>query len=128
MDNARRFSSSVAARWSHRLALPFPGLVLVSLLATNPTRAQPYGDAAEGGRLTTMWCIGCHQIGPLESNLASDAVPSFRAVANMPSTTSLSLHAFLRTPHQAMPDLMLTEEQMDDIASYIIGLRAPALK
>ncbi len=75
-----------------------------------------------------MWCSSCHQIGPLASNLANDAVPSFRAVANMPSTTLLSLHAFLRTPHPAMPDLMLTEEQMDDIASYILSLRAPALK
>lgn len=75
-----------------------------------------------------MWCSNCHQVDPLASNLASDAVPSFRAIANMPSTTSLSLHIFLRTPHQAMPDLMLTEEQMDNIASYIIGLRTPALR
>ena len=75
-----------------------------------------------------MWCSSCHQIGPLASILASDAVPSFLVVANMPSTTSLSLHAFLRTPHPAMPDLMLTEEQIGDIGSYILGLRAPRPK
>ena len=128
MDEARRFSSSVAAKRPYRLAVPLLGLVLVCLLAPSQAPAQPYGNAAEGGRLSTMWCSSCHQIGPLASNLASDAVPSFRGIANMPSTTLLSLHAFLRTPHTAMPDLMLTKEQMDDIGSYILGLRAPAPK
>ncbi len=126
MDEARRFSSSVAARRPHRGAVPLLGLVLVSLLAPREAHAQPYGDAAEGGRLATMWCSGCHQIGPLARNLASDAVPSFRVIANMPSTTLLSLRAFLRTSHTAMPDLMLTQEQIDDIGSYILGLRPSA--
>jgi len=103
-------------------------LVLVSLLAPNPVFAQSYGDAVEGGRLATMWCASCHQIGPLPGNLASDAVPSFRAVANMSSTTALSIRVFLRTPHPAMPDLMLTEDQIDDIGSYILGLRDPVPK
>ena len=126
MDEAQRFSFSVAVKRPHRRAVPLLGLVLVCLLAPSQAPAQPYGDAAEGSRLSTMWCSSCHQIGPLTSNLASDAVPSFRVIANMPSTSLLSLHAFLRTSHTAMPDLMLTEEQIDDIGSYIMGLRPPA--
>ena len=128
MDKTRRFLSSVAAKSPRRLAVPLLGLVLLPLLASSPAPAQPYGDAAEGGRLATMWCASCHQIGPLPGNLASDAVPSFRAVANRPSTTALSIRIFLRTPHPAMPDLMLTDEQIDNIGSYVLGLRDPAPK
>lgn len=128
MDEALRLLSRIAAMRPSSLPVPLLGLVVLLLLAPSSAPAQPYGDAAEGGRLTTMWCSSCHRIGPLTSNLASDTVPSFQAIANMPSTTSLSIHAFLLTPHPAMPDLMLTEEQIDDIGSYIVGLRAPARK
>ena len=123
MDETRQSSSAGAARRRHRRAVPLLGLALVCLLAPRQAPAQPYGDPAEGGRLSTMWCSSCHQIGPRTSNLASDAVPSFRAIANMPSTTLLSLHAFLRTSHTAMPDLLLTTEQINDIGYYIMGLR-----
>jgi hypothetical protein len=35
-----------------------------------------------------------------------------------------SLRAFLQTPHARMPDLHLTREEVDDLASYILSLRA----
>ena len=128
MDKARRLSSHVAAQWPHRVAVPLLGFALISPLVPSPAFAQPYADAAGGGRLAAMWCASCHQVGPLPGDLASDAVPSFRAVANRASTTALSIRVFLHTPHPAMPDLMLTEEQIDTTGSYILGLRDPAPK
>jgi mono/diheme cytochrome c family protein len=41
----------------------------------------------------------------------------------MPSTTALALRAFLRTPHQRMPDLHLTNQEIDDVSAYILGMR-----
>ena len=69
-----------------------------------------------------MWCSNCHQVEPQSADTASDAAPSFRAIASMPSTTMLSIRAFLRTPHELMPDFRLTEAQIDDLGAYILGL------
>ena len=71
-----------------------------------------------------MWCSGCHQVDPRGPVLATDAVPSFRAIAAMPSTTSLSIQAFLRTAHDVMPNFRLTEPQIDNVGAYILEMRA----
>jgi len=73
--------------------------------------------------LAEGWCSNCHVIGPGASGPASDAVPTFPAVARMPSTTVMSLRVFLRTPHSRMPDVQMSREQTDDIIAYILGLR-----
>ena len=65
-------------------------------------------------------CRGQFQTDPLH---ASDAVPTFPAVARMPSTTGMSLHAFLLTPHARMPDIQMSRGQIDDITAYILSLR-----
>jgi mono/diheme cytochrome c family protein len=124
MHILQRFPLCLAGIWrGHCLAL-LPGLVLVALLAAGPGRAQTFGDPAEGRRLATVWCSGCHQIDPQTQILASDAIPSFQAIAAMPSTTSMSVRAFLRTSHEVMPDFKLTDMQIDDVGNYILSLRA----
>jgi mono/diheme cytochrome c family protein len=94
-----------------------------ALLAPAAALAQQEGDPAAGRRLAEAWCSGCHVIGPGASGPASDAVPTFPAVARMPSTTGMSLRAFLLTPHARMPDIQMSREQVDDIAAYILSLR-----
>jgi hypothetical protein len=37
--------------------------------------------------------------------------------------TEIALRAFLQTPHANMPNIMLTQEQTDDIVTYILSLR-----
>ena len=54
---------------------------------------------------------------------SGDAVPSFRAIAAMPSTTALSLRVFLQTPHGRMPDFALSRNETDDVIAYILSLR-----
>jgi hypothetical protein len=41
----------------------------------------------------------------------------------MKSTTPLSLRAFLQTPHERMPDLHLSRDEIDDLTAYILSLR-----
>jgi mono/diheme cytochrome c family protein len=81
------------------------------------------GDAEEGRRLATAWCSECHQVGPGKLSTANDAVPSYQAIAAMPSTTAMSIRAFLSTSHQVMPNFNLTEAQIRDVATYILSLR-----
>jgi len=63
----------------------------------------PAGDPAEGRRLAKAWCASCHAIEPMQPALPGNIGPSWGAVARMPSTTSMALHAFLLTPHAGMP-------------------------
>ena len=80
------------------------------------------GDAPVGQRLAQQWCSGCHSV-DRKSTEANDAVPSFLSIAKMPSTTSLSLQAWLQTPHPRMPYWQLTRKQIDDIDAYILSLK-----
>ncbi len=103
-------------------ALNVTALALALSLA--PARAQPPGgDPQQGHALATTWCSSCHVVGPEQQHAGNDAVPSFAAVARMRSTTTMSLRAFLHTPHPPMPDLQLSHTEVEDIATYILSLR-----
>jgi mono/diheme cytochrome c family protein len=79
-------------------------------------------DAGAGEKIARTWCGNCHQIGS-ETRKTNDAVPSFASIANMSSTTQLSLSVFLSTPHGRMPDYALSRAEIRDVSAYIISLR-----
>jgi mono/diheme cytochrome c family protein len=88
-----------------------------------PAGAQQVGDPQAGRRLAEAWCSQCHVIGPGAPGPASDAVPTFPAIARMASTTEMSLRVFMQTPHPPMPDIQLSRQQLDDVVAYILSLR-----
>ena len=47
----------------------------------------------------------------------------FAEIANVPSTTELSLKVFLRSSHKSMPNFILQPAEADDIVAYILSLR-----
>ncbi len=102
----------------------FP-VVMNAGLSALPCRAvaQEIGDIENGRHLAETWCSSCHLIGPSAASGTSNGVPPFAVIARMKSTTILSLRAFLQTPHARMPDLHLTRDEVDDLASYILSLR-----
>ncbi len=83
---------------------------------------QIAGSTDRGRDLATTWCGGCHLVDQ-NQRVARDAVPTFRSIAAMKSTTSLSLHVFLQTPHTRMPDWRLTNQEIDDVVAYILSMR-----
>lgn len=104
----------------------FPAMALLAIvLPTATVRAQ--GDTTvvtEGRELALKWCAECHLVDKTQTQAASDAIPSFYAVADHPSTTEIGLKAFLMSPHKKqMPNIMLTREQIDDVVAYILSLR-----
>jgi mono/diheme cytochrome c family protein len=108
------------------------GLLVATLITVglDPTIAQPRvlpGDAQHGHELAQRWCSTCHLVSP-EQQRATDAVPPFASVARRPQTNAESLRAFLLIPHYAsrMPDLHLSQPEIDDLVAYIISLRKPA--
>ena len=54
---------------------------------------------------------------------ASTGVPTFTAIASMPSTTPIALRVYLQTPHARMPDLHLSRDETDNLIAYILSLR-----
>jgi mono/diheme cytochrome c family protein len=103
-----------------RLARAF--LVGAALLAMGTARAQ---NVDAGKQFAQMSCSGCHRIAGEEQKTTSDEVPSFSAIAQMKSTTQMSLTAFLTTPHGNMPNLVLSRSEIRDVSAYILSLRKP---
>lgn len=87
--------------------------------------AQMPGDRETGRQVAIANCSSCHQIFRRRTESNGDAVPSFQAIAAMPSTTELSINVFLRTSHDVMPNLQLSENHIADLATYIPSLRDP---
>lgn len=99
-------------------AIALAALLLIGV--HEPARAAD--GAAEGHRLAEAWCETCHAIEPHAVGL-SDRAPSFAAVADRHGTTALSLKVFLKTSHHNMPNLVISPEQADALADYILSLK-----
>jgi len=80
-------------------------------------------DPRTGEQIAKSDCASCHAVGRDAGETSADPkAPRFIDVAKMPSTTELSLKVFLRSPHKTMPNIILTREEIDSVASYILGL------
>ena len=103
-------------------AIPLLSAILLGT-AIQSVAAQDIGDLAAGRHLAETWCSSCHQVDPAQQRGVDNGVPTFTAIARMPSTTPLALRAFLQTPHAQMPDLHLSRDEIDDLTGYILSLR-----
>jgi mono/diheme cytochrome c family protein len=108
-----------------------PGLAILIALAAlflvrvhNADGSELAADSAsEGHRLAESWCRSCHAIEPHMAGM-SDRAPAFAAIANRHGTTELSLKVFLKTSHQNMPNLVITPDQAEALANYILSLKS----
>ncbi len=90
---------------------------LAAMLAT-PALAQDVGNPVIGKRIADSQCAECHA-----SGLLPGRAPAFSAIARMPSTTATALTVYLRTSHPAMPNIILTPAEQDDVIAYILSLK-----
>ena len=96
--------------------------VLAPLASGGPASAQPVNGSASAGRRTAAaLCMQCHSI---RGRTNGARAPSFEEVANLSSTTPLSLKVFLRSNHNRMPDLIIPESDTDDLIAFILSLRS----
>ena len=114
-------------RW---MTFAFVGAAVISV-GQYSVRAQPLrGDPASGRQIATTQCGSCHRVLPMlfpdrgePPPVDKDGPPSFQSVADLSSTTGLSLNVFLRSNHKNMPNLILSEAEADDIVAYILSLK-----
>jgi len=105
---------------SKRTAICVGLAAAISIVFSTLTVAS--ADPFAGQNLAGKWCVECHGIRAdrLSPNLAA---PTFPELAAEPSITEYSLRALLRSPHETMPHITFTPEQMDDIVDYIMSLK-----
>ena len=96
--------------------------ILVLTLPFSATAQSAEGNPLIGRQTATTLCVPCHQVGATDR----DGAPSFVDVANMPSTTALSLKVFLRSNHNRMPNLIIPDSETDDLIAYILNLKQPS--
>src|SRR5438105_4166227 len=95
--------------WLHIGAATMLAIAALFLIRLHNARgATSAADSINAGhKLAEAWCKACHAIDATTAGTQSGA-PDFAAVANMPSTTELSVKVFLHSSHPSMQNLMLT--------------------
>lgn len=113
---------SLARSWKLHLSLT----IFFGAVACPPAQGQDMlGDPAAGARLAERVCAACHVVGGEWPANPRSAAPAFGSIALEPSATPLSLRVFLNSPHRNMPNLILSETEVDDVIAYIMALRQP---
>jgi mono/diheme cytochrome c family protein len=97
-----------------------------TLAAPIPALTQPRADnnQAPGRQVAMEICGSCHRV--FEGQAAPvENVPSFIAIANMPSTTALSLRVFLQSSRHMtrMPNFIISKSDTDAVIDYILSLK-----
>jgi mono/diheme cytochrome c family protein len=87
-----------------------------------PTHSLEGTNRSAGRQVAMEICSHCHQVAegqrpPLQNT------PSFIDIANMPSTTALSLKVFLRSSHKRMPNFIMSSSDTNDVVDYILSLK-----
>lgn len=88
--------------------------------AQAPARAD---SAEEGRNIAARWCAGCHDVGVGERRTGHDAAPDFKSVARRPGLNSGQLENWIGHPHPPMPNLNLTDREVDNLVIYIQSLK-----
>ena len=105
-----------------------PAGLLLSALAfatsTAVVAAQDVrGNIRNGRHLAQHWCGACHRMNTVDAP-GRRGIATFAEVARLPSTTALSLRAFLYTSHADMPNIQLSSADADDLVAFILSLKS----
>ena len=105
--------------------LPKPAVGVLTFLIVGALAAPvaaAAGNLSSGRQMAMTVCASCHQV---MGERMGRGPPSFMDIANMPSTTALSLRVFLRSNHREMPNLIISDADTDGLIAYILSLKKP---
>ena len=91
------------------------------LAFASAAHAQASGDPGAGLKLVRQWCTGCHVVEP--AGRGGDSGPPFLEIANRPDRTPQTLRAWLTNPHPPMPNLGLSNTEINNIIAYLQSLQ-----
>lgn len=82
-------------------------------------------NAAKGRHLAETLCLRCHLNQGQGEKQGPMGIPGFVAVANRPGQTFDDIIVWLKSVPGMMPDHHLTQDEIYDLAAYIMTLREP---
>lgn len=97
------------------------GLIAMPAAAQSPPAEE--GDAIAGRDVARTWCVSCHVVEPHPDRAVAGSVPSFMAIADRAGTTKDGLRAFLATQHGRMPNLSLSNTDIENLVAYLLSLK-----
>ena len=80
---------------------------------STPTEALDDSNLPAGRQVAMEICSHCHRVAEGQRAPLPNA-PSFIDIANMPSTTALSLKVFLRSTHKRMPNFIMVGSLLEN--------------
>ena len=98
-------------------------LFATSSLAAVPAPAQDVDALAKGKAMAEQVCSECHAVRKGQAQSPNALAPSFEKVATTPGMTSIALTAALRTSHRAMPNIILSDDELRGVIAYITSLQ-----
>jgi len=107
-------------------AVAWAGLSYAAL-ADGDEKGVPLSEVAspERGRaLADRECAACHAVTPGAAHSPTRAAPSFQSLADTTGMTRMALGAALRTAHETMPNLILSQNEIDDLYEYLRVLKS----
>jgi len=81
-------------------------------------------EAQQGRELARLWCKHCHLVEPEGSGYVQSNVPTFAEIANRPDQSAEQIKLFLVDPHPPMPNLNLSRDEIQNLATYILSLKS----
>src|SRR5215813_13775599 len=95
---------------------------LVTFVAA-PACAQAPGDPVKGHQFAQQICSECHNIERGQRPSPNGQAPNFETIARTPGMTAIALTAVLRTPHRNMPNIIIADEDLRNVAAYVLSLQ-----
>lgn len=96
--------------------------IAAALAAPVEALAQPDNSHSLGRQIAIELCSSCHRVTEGQP-FPRHNVASFFAIANLHSTTALSLKVFLQSNHKGMPNLIVSESDSNELIDYILSLK-----
>lgn len=103
------------------------GVLLVigpAAVMAQPKMPPTYEElAAEGETLARRLCSSCHAMSGNAGATATAGVPTFGGIAAKPGQTAEHLRHIFINPHPPMPDVQLSNPEIERLLTYIDSLR-----
>jgi mono/diheme cytochrome c family protein len=100
--------------------------------AAGPAARTSVADASQdtpvyrGSTIARQVCTQCHDVGAGSAPAVNIGAPAFAAIAGSGEVTGASLLDKMRGAHPPMPQYLLEEAALADVAAYIESLQPPS--
>jgi mono/diheme cytochrome c family protein len=92
------------------------------MIAAPEAEGQTLGTQ-RGHALAQQWCARCHAVSASQEPRGETDAPPFRRIAADRRWTRSALVRMMTVPHLNMPPPVLTAEEAEEVAVYILSLR-----